>query len=141
MIDILSTSDSLCRTFLKSLLDDNNAEVMMEILLEGKDSLALKHVSRVMKYLLCKMKMLEKEDIEDEVMETYQDDFTDSEGKRHVVEKQRPKALSLQLLDIMLGFLPDRAPKAWKTFVYFFEVVLAFALYSPDELKEKRTGE
>ena len=37
MIDILKKSDSLCKTFLKTILDEK-AEVIIEVLLESKDS-------------------------------------------------------------------------------------------------------
>ena len=36
--------------------------------------------------------------------------------------------------------MPIRAAKAWKTFDYYLEVILAFAIHSPHELEEKWTG-
>ena len=80
MIDILKTSDSLCITFLKSLLEDNNAETIMEVIIEGKDAAAIRHCARVMKFLLCKMKLIEKEDIENNVRETYEATIIDADG-------------------------------------------------------------
>ena len=80
MIDILKTSDSLCTTFLKNLLEDNNAESIMEVIIEGKDAAAIRHCSRVLKFLLCKMKLIEKEDIENNVRETYDATIIDADG-------------------------------------------------------------
>ena len=80
MIDILKTSDSLCATFLKNLLEDNNAETIMEVLIEGKDAAAIRHCARVIKFLLCKMKVIEKEDIENNVRETYDATIIDADG-------------------------------------------------------------
>jgi hypothetical protein len=82
MIDILKSSDELCKTYMQYLLDASDAELIMGILIEGGDSLAQKHVARVIKYLLCRLKMLEKEDIEAETQEMREVSFTDTEGKR-----------------------------------------------------------
>ena len=41
MIEILKTSDSLCRMFIETYLDDPiQAEIIMEVLIEGKDKIA-----------------------------------------------------------------------------------------------------
>ena len=44
MIDILKTSDSLCTTFLKGLLEDDNAESILEVIIEGKDTAAMSQI-------------------------------------------------------------------------------------------------
>ena len=64
MIDILASSDAACRTYMKQLIENNNAEVMMEILLDTSSEFARKQVVRVIKFLLCKLKLLEKTEIE-----------------------------------------------------------------------------
>lgn len=65
MIEILKTSDELCTSYLRSFVDDpEQLEVILEILLDGKDKGAQKHVARVIKYLVCRMKMIEKDSIE-----------------------------------------------------------------------------
>ena len=86
MINIFKNSDTLCKTFLKEMLADESQNVL-DVLLEGKDSLAQKHVARVIKYLICRMKILEKAEIESDAKETY----TDKDGEA----KERPAALSL----------------------------------------------
>lgn len=43
---------------------------MHSILIEGKDKLAQRHISRVIKYAMCKVKMLEKDDILNATTET-----------------------------------------------------------------------
>ena len=68
---------------------------MIELLLEARDGSAQKHCARVIQYLLCKMKMLEKDDINAETIEKYTETFTDSDGVERTIEKERPKALSL----------------------------------------------
>ena len=114
MIDILKASDSLCRTFFKALIEENDAEVVMELLLEARDGGAQRHCARVIKYLLCKMKMLEKDDIINETMEKYNEAFTPDDGIERTVEKERPKALSLRFLSLMMFYLNDRAARNWR---------------------------
>ena len=64
MIEILKTSDELCSSYLRSFLEDpEQLEIILEILLDGKDKGAQKHVARVIKYLVCRMKMIEKDSI------------------------------------------------------------------------------
>ena len=71
MINILKTSDTLCKTFLSELVENlHQKEMMHSILIEGKDKLAQRHISRVIKYAMCKVKMLEKDDILNATTET-----------------------------------------------------------------------
>lgn len=82
MVEILKTSDTLCRTYLQSFVDDPaQLEIILEILLDGKDKLAQKHVARVVKYLVCRMKMIEKDEIESGATETATETWQDTEGK------------------------------------------------------------
>ena len=141
MIDILKSSDTLVKTFASNLIEEDDAETILEILLEGRDSLAQKHVGRVMKYMLCKLKMLEKEDIEEGTKESYMQTYTDDDGKETEVEEERYKALSLQILQLLIDCLDERAPKAWKTFDQFNELFFAFGVFSPEDIQERWTGE
>ena len=135
MIDIMKTSDTLCRKYMQSLLEEKNYEIVIEVLLECKDKLAQKNVARVVRYLLCKMKMIEKADIQSDAKENYADTFTDTDGKEHTLQKERPKALTLRFLDQLLSGLSARAATNWQRFEYYLELLLAYALYSPEELE------
>jgi hypothetical protein len=52
----------------------------------------------------------------------------DKEGKEVRVDKERPLALSLRFLHIMMENLHYRAAKNWKTFNYYLETILAFGI-------------
>jgi len=95
MIDILKTSDELCATFMRVILDDYDAHDIWEILIDGKSEHAQKHVARVIKFLLCKLKMTEKDLIEAETMETVNIKYTDEDDVEQEEEKTRPKSLAL----------------------------------------------
>ena len=77
----------------------------MEILLEGKDKVAQRNVARFVKYLVCRLKMIEKEDVESNAKEEYTYTFTDTDGKEQSQTKQRPKAVSLQFIELLLSEL------------------------------------
>jgi hypothetical protein len=103
MIDILKTSDSLCTTFLRSLLEDDNAESIFEVIIEGKDTAAMRHCARVIKFLLCKMKLIEKDDILNDVREQYTELVPDGDNNLKEVQKERPKSLSQRFINEMLS--------------------------------------
>lgn len=63
MIEIFKKDDALCKNFVASLLDDNTAECIMEILFDCTDKVAQSNVGRLMRYLLCRLKVLEKDDL------------------------------------------------------------------------------
>ena len=104
---------------------------MLEILIEGKDKFAQKHISRVIKYAMCRVKMLERDDILNSTMETVKETI---EGKEFDVD--RPKSIALRFLDMCLSQLKLRAPKAFMFFDHFLELISTFAFYSPEELAD-----
>ena len=61
MIDILKSSGEACRDFMEALLDDDDAEAVMEILFDCPDKPARRHLTRVIRYLVCRLKEVEKE--------------------------------------------------------------------------------
>lgn len=63
MIDIFKQDDPLCRDFLAALLEDNNAECIMEIFFECTDKVSQVNVARLIKYLLCRLKLIEKQEL------------------------------------------------------------------------------
>ena len=104
MIEILKTSDSLCRAFLLRYVDDPlQAEIILEILIEGKDKLAQRNVARVIKYLICRMKLLEKDDIENETKIKSTTTFPGVNGVDEEFEVEIPKALSVRFLDLLMS--------------------------------------
>ena len=130
MIDILRTSDSLCKSFLSGLVEDQNQqEMLLSTLIEGKDKLAQRHISRVIKYAMCKVKMLEKDDILNSTAESVK---VTIDGQEFDVD--RPKSVALRFLDVLLAQLKHRAPKSFMTFDYFLELISTFAFYGPEDL-------
>lgn len=63
MIEIFKKDDALCRNFMASLLEESNAEAIMEVLFDCTDKVAQNNVARLIKYLLCRLKVLEKDNL------------------------------------------------------------------------------
>ena len=85
--------------------------------------------------------MIEKDDIDKYTIETATETWQDTEGNLHSREVERPKSLAIRFLDILMLQLKLRAPKSWRTFDYFLELILAFAIHSPEELELSNAGD
>ena len=63
MIEILKSSDAACLEFMQTMLDDDDAEPVMEILFDCPDKIARKNLIRIIRYLVCRLKEIEKDKI------------------------------------------------------------------------------
>ena len=105
--------------------------MILEILIEGRDKFAQRHISRVIKYAMTRVKMLERDDILNSTMEMVKETI---EEKQFDVE--RPKSMAIRFLDMCLSQLKLRAPKSYQYFDHFLELISTFAFYSPEELAD-----
>ena len=85
--------------------------------------------------------MIEKDEIESGATETATETWQDTEGKEYQKDVERPKSLAIRFLDILMLQLKLRAPKSWRTFDFFLELILAFAIHSPEELELSSAGD
>ena len=81
------------------------------------------------------MKMLEKDDIKTEAIEKFNETVTGEDGVERTIERERPKALSLQFMSLMMFYLHDRVARNWKYFDHYLETILAFAIHAPEDLE------
>lgn len=92
MISIFETDDQLVVNFMKGLMSENNAECIFEVLLDCTDTTSRQNVGNLTKYLMSKLKMIEKDHLFD--TEEYEEEVLDDDGK--VVDKikmTKPKAV------------------------------------------------
>ena len=61
MIEILKSSDKVCIDFMRELLDDDDAEPVLEILFDCSDTTAGRSLIKVIRYLVCRLKEIEKD--------------------------------------------------------------------------------
>ena len=137
LINILKSSDKACIDFMKQLLDDDDAEVVMEILFDCPDMHARRNLIRIIRYLVCRLKEIEKDAILgnefDEIEETYVDIY-----KRQCTRSRKvPKALVLRFLDLLKAFMPTRAARSWKLIDTYMELLHSFGVQSASDVENE----
>ena len=80
--------------------------------------------------------MIEKDEILSNEKEDYIYTFTDTDGNEQSLTKQRPKAVSLQFMELLLNEMQVRGANAWKTFKYYLEVIASFFLFNPEQFEK-----
>ena len=113
MIQIFEQDDSLVIDFTEAMLDCNQGEPMLEMVLDCMDSSARTAVGDLMRYLICKVKLIEKNKLQGE---------------------QHRRTASANFLQVLAQNLHVRAAKAWSRFEKYLELFSAFALESPQEV-------
>ena len=78
LVDVLSRDDHLCYQFLEQCFKEDDCNYLFEILLECTDTTARQHVGNLIKYILVKLKNLEKDKLYE--METVE--YTNEKGEK-----------------------------------------------------------
>ncbi len=137
MIDIFKKDDALCRNFVSSLLNENNAECIMEILFECTDKVSQANVARLVKYLLCRLKELEKDDLisgaTEVFTETRKGDGEEAIEHKHIL----PKAICAKFMNVLLYHLKERAARSWARFDNYLEIIKAFGINSAEDIENE----
>lgn len=81
MIDILKGSDSACLDFMSTLLNDDDGEPVMEILFDCIDKMARKYLMRIIRYLICRLKDIEKDAILANEFDTIDETYVNAYGE------------------------------------------------------------
>lgn len=136
MIEIFKKDDALCRNFVSSLLEENNAESILEVLFECTDRVAQTNVARLIKYLLCRLKVLEKKDLLEGATEVIKEKRME-DGKEVEVQHNIPKAISAKFMNVLLFHLKDRAARSWSRFEHYLDIIKAFGLNSADDIENE----
>jgi hypothetical protein len=78
LIDVLNRDEALCQLFMEQCFKEDNCNYLIEILLECSDSTARTHVANLLKFVLNKLKMMEK----DSLYETETVEFEGQNGEK-----------------------------------------------------------
>ena len=65
LIEVLNKDDRLCKTFMEMLFEEDECDYVFDILLECSDMTSRLYVSNLMKFLLNKLKVIEKDHLND----------------------------------------------------------------------------
>ena len=140
MIDIFKKDDKLCKQFVTSLLEENNAECILELLFECTDKVSQANAARLIKYLLCRLKVIEKEELLSGAVETVTEKVIEN-GEEINKPVQIPKAVCAKLMNVLLYHLFGRAARSWSRFDNYLDVLKSFGLNSAEEIEKDLTGE
>jgi len=70
MISIFVKDVELAKGFLLGLIEEDNGELLLECMLTSSDKDTRSHIGRLMKFLLCHLKVVEKDLILNNTMES-----------------------------------------------------------------------
>jgi len=128
MVSILKSSDKACLDFMKSLLDDDDAEVVMEILFECPDLHARRNLIRIIRYLVCRLKEIEKDAILANEFDELEETYVNIYGEQGSRTRYEPKALVLRFLALLKAFMPTRAARGWKFIDTYMDLLYSFGV-------------
>lgn len=121
MYDIFKADHALSVKFLQGLLDE--PEEFMEIMLEAVDATSRMYISQLIKFLLCHVKMIEKDSIMNNSM-------TDG----------RKDSVCARFIDYLIENLNQRVARAWSRFDEFLEIFYAYCVFSPQDIVDAGFG-
>jgi hypothetical protein len=116
LIELLNTDEELCVEFLDKCFEDDNCNYLFEIMLECSDGVARNHVSNLVKFLLNKLKVIEKDRL-------YEIRKVEHEIKGEKVTFDQHVALSARFINKALNLLTTQVARNWSRFDNFLEVL------------------
>lgn len=134
MLQICKSDPKITAGFLAGLMDEDGAEVFFEILFDCTDKNTQNTFGRVIKYMLCQLKMHEKDLVASEEKETIEREEVDDKGTSVIKTEERPKSIALRFFNILIGHLDLRAPRAWNRFEAYLDIIAGFATQGPEEV-------
>ena len=137
MIKILKSSDNACKFFMQELLEDDDAEPVMEILFDCNDSLARRNLIKVIRYLICRLKEIEKDEVLSGVTDTQTQTVVNMHGEQVYREILTPRALCLKFMAEIFVNMRTRAARNWKIIDTYMDVLLSFGVQSPEDVEKE----
>jgi hypothetical protein len=119
MCQIFTADPKLAVKFLEGILAD--PEEFGEIMLEATDNTSRMYVAQLMKFLLCQVKIVEKDLIMNNTMI--------GEG-----EEQKKASVACRFIDFMAENLNQRVARSWARMEEFLEIFYAFGVFGPEEI-------
>lgn len=128
MMDILKSSDEACLEFMQAMLDDDDAEPIMEILFDCPDKIARRNLIRIVRYLLCRLKEIEKEKILANEFDVLTETFTNYMGETVTRQVREPRSLALKFIYLLKSLMSTRAARSWKIIDTYMEIFFSFGV-------------
>ena len=132
-IEILKKDDNLCRSFMEQSLREDNGNYLMELLLECTDLTARMNVATLMKYILNRLKVLEKDILYE--TETFSYEQKDEKtGEPIKIIRTQPAALCARFILKGFGLLNTYVAKNWSRFDNYLDVLYSFAVGDSEKI-------
>ena len=135
MIEIAKSSPETSAAFLDALLEDDDAEVVQKILFDCSDKTTQKHLGRVIKYMLCQLKVVEKDLIRQNKKITVDVEEEDALGNKVTRQVEKHESVSLRFFMTLLSQIYTRGARAWSKFDVYLEIILSFAIHSAEDIE------
>lgn len=128
MIEILKSSDQACLDFMETMLDDDDAEPIMEILFDCPDKIARKNLIRIIRYLLCRLKDIEKDKIMANEFDVLTETFTTYSGETATRQILEPRSFALKFIKLLKSIMSTRAARSWKLIDTYMDIFFSFGV-------------
>lgn len=137
MIEILKSSDEVCKDFMQTLLDEDDAEPVMEILFECVKSNARQSLIKIIRFLVCRLKEIEKDEILAALTDTTTETFIDVYGEHGTRQKSEPRALCLKFMANVKAYMSTRAARSWKIIDTYMELLFSFGVQGSSDVEKE----
>lgn len=95
---------------------------------------------RIIRYLVCRLKLIEKELILANDFEEYDETVIDAYGEQQTRRRTQPVALVLRFMATLKAYMHVRAAKAWKIIDTYTELLFSFGVHSPENFDTESAG-
>jgi hypothetical protein len=128
IVEIFKKDDSLVTEFLRGILENSETlDTVSELILECPDSCAKPATAYLCKYLLARLKIIEK----DSLLSNEQEICVGADGN----EYKQPKAVSARFINLMVALLNTRVAKNSTKFNSYLDILSSFCFDSAEEIE------
>ena len=128
MIEIFKKDDLLVTEFLRGILENpETLDTVSELILECPDSCAKPATAYLCKYLLARLKIIEKSAL----LSNEQETCVGADGN----EYKQPKAVSARFINLMVALLNTRVAKSSTKFNSYLDILSSFCFDSAEDIE------
>ena len=126
---------------MESLLEDDDAEPIKEILFDCNNIHARNSINRLFCYLVCRLKEIEADKIIENKFDVTTESYYNSVGERCSRQVKEPQSLILRFFNQIMREIPTRGARNWKQIESTMDLIFAFGVQSSEDVEtEQRLG-
>ena len=130
LIDIMKINDDLCFTFMNQCYQEDMFEYLLNIMLECPDPVARMNVSILVKFIINRLKLKEKDILYDVSREEVTYTMNPNTLVEQIVKREvvTPVAMVSKFMLKVIDNLNTLVAKNWSRFDYFLEMIYSFGM-------------